>query len=218
MYTDARFPATHFMLPTLITMTLPTRSQFVLCQALDYWRRVASTSNRLSSSRTSCAVEGDCDELTEIGDLCNQHAIDLLGLRVKTSTLENAGLGLFTTRPRRKGDYICPYLGRIVSSVDYEIAPDEYSVEIGRERVLSARYSSDGFGRYANDGRSSAVNNCLLLTEATYARVHAPPGMRRRGRASSEAVICFGGEEEHRGGSRAVCEYGRDYWEKRQRC
>ena len=180
----------------------PDKAQFVLCQALDYWRRVASTSNRLSSSRTS-VVEEDCDELTEIGDLCNQHAIDLLGLMVKTSILENAGLGLFTTRPRRKGDYICPYLGRIVSSTDSEMAPDEYSVEIDRERVLTARYSSDGFGRYTNDGRSNAVNNYLLLTEATYARTHAPPGMRRRGtgRASSEAAICFGGEEEHRGGS-----------------
>ena len=210
-------PATHFILPTprlLITMTLPTGSQFVLCQALDYRRRAASTSDRVASS----VVEEDCEELTEIGDLCHQHAIDLLGLTVKTSSLENAGLGLFTTRARRKGDYICPYLGRIVSSTDFEMAPDEYSVEIDRERVLTARYSSDGFGRYANDRRSNAVNNCLLLTEATYTRVHAPPGMRRRGRASSEAVICLVAKRNIEAGAELFVSYGREYWERRRRC
>jgi hypothetical protein len=130
-------------------MTLPTRHQFILCQVLDYRRRAASTSD----DSTSSVVEGDCEELTDIGDLCGQHAIDLLRLTVKTSGLQNAGLGLFTILSRRKGEYICPYLGRIVSSVDFEVAPDEYTVEIDTDRVLSARYSSDGFARYANDGR-----------------------------------------------------------------
>jgi hypothetical protein len=197
-------PGPHFIPPTLRTLTamsLPTRSQFVLCQALDYRRRAASTS----------AAEGDCEELTEIGDLCVQHAIELSGLTVKTSTLENAGLGLFTTRPRRKGDYICPYLGQIVSSANFELAPDDYSVEIDRESVLSARYSSDGFARYANDGRSKAVNNCLLLTEATFARVHAKSRFRRRERGA----VCLVAKRNIEAGAELLVSYGKQYWEKR---
>ena len=204
------YPTAHFILPTLrslISMTLRTRQQFILCQALDYRRRTSLTSDRVASS----VVEEDCEELTEIGNLCEQHAIDLLGLTVKTSILENAGLGLFTTRPRRKGDYICPYLGRIVSSTDFEMAPDSYSVEIDRNRVLSARYSSDGFGRYTNDGRSNAVNNCLLLTEATYVRVHVRRGFQRRGRGA----ICLVTKRDVEAGEELLVSYGRQYWERR---
>ena len=182
-------------------MSLPTRSQFVLCQTLDYRRKAASTP----------IGEGDCEELTEIGDLCEQHAIELLGLTVMTSTLESAGLGLFTTRPRRKGDYICLYLGQLVSSADFELAPDDYSVEIDRDRVLSARYSTDGFARYANDGRSSAVNNCLLLTEATFARVHAPPGFRRMGRGA----VCLVAKRRIEAGAELFVSYGGDYWKRK---
>jgi hypothetical protein len=135
-------------------------------------------------------IDTDCDEMTEIGDLCEQHAIDLLGLRAKTSSLEDAGLGLFTTKPRREGEYICTYLGRIVSSADFEIAPDEYSVEIDGERVLSARYSTDGFGRYANDGRSNAANNCLLMTEATFVREYAA-GSSSACSGREESTVCL---------------------------
>ena len=55
-------------------MILPTKHHFVLCQALGYHRRAASASD----GSTSAVVEEDCEEMTEVGDLCEQHAIEQL--------------------------------------------------------------------------------------------------------------------------------------------
>lgn len=184
---------------------LPTRHQFILCQALDYSRNIAST--------TVVNSEADCDELTDVGHLCEQHAADLLGVKVLSSGIEDAGLGLFTTRSRRRGDYICEYLGRIVSSAQFEIQPDEYSVDISGGRVLSARCSTDGFGRYANDARSSRDNNCLLMTEATYVREYANGNrMRLRG---SEDRVCLVAKGDLEAGVELFVDYGREYWRRR---
>ena len=137
----------------------------------------------------------------------------MLGLNVKTSTLENAGLGLFTTKPRREGEYICPYLGRIVLSTDFEMAPDDYSVEIDRERVLSARFSSDGFGRFANDGRSNAANSCSLMTEATYEREYM--AVSRTGR--EETAVCLVEQRDIQPGAELFVSYGqRAYWARKR--
>ncbi len=184
---------------------LPTRQQFILCEALDHSRRAASRSRSSSS-----IVEVDCEELTDTGDLCAQHAIDMLGLAVKPSTIEGAGLGLFTTRPRRRGEYICAYLGRIMSREDFELAPDAYSVQSYGGKMLSARYSTDGFGRYANDGRSNTVNNCVLLTEAKFVRMYG----QARARTREKGAICMAARRSIPAGAELFVSYGDDYWQK----
>ena len=44
--------------------------------------------------------------------MCFQHLRKEMGLAVKTSTIPNAGLGLFTTRPFAKDSYIAPVDGQ----------------------------------------------------------------------------------------------------------
>ena len=143
-----------------------------------------------------------------MGDLCEFHAVNLLGLVVKPSSLENAGLGLFTTRPRRCGEYICAYGGRLIASAEFERAPDMYGVQVDGGRVLSARYSTDGFARFANDARSAPGNNCQLMTEATFFREHGSAAARR---ARAEGV-CLVAKGHIEAGSELFVSYGREYW------
>jgi hypothetical protein len=176
---------------------LPTRHQFILCQALD------------------CAgLQVDCEELTDVGHLCEHHAVDLLGVKVSMSGIDGAGFGLFTTQPKRRGDNICEYLGRIVTSAQFESQPDEYAVDIGRGRVLSARYSTDGFARYANDARSSRDNNCLLMTEARWVKECAVESSHPTIEGSGDRV-CLVAKTDIEAGSELFVDYGREYWTRR---
>jgi hypothetical protein len=148
-----------------------------------------------------------CEHLTELGNLCEQHAHDLLGVRVAESDIEGAGLGLFTTRARKRGEWICTYLGRVLTNADYFAAPDWYSVQLSRGRVLSASWSTDGFARYANNAQSTYGNNCLLMTEAQRGREWAQPRFRGSGvRVGLIAGRAIEAEAE-------LCvSYGNNYW------
>jgi hypothetical protein len=188
------FVYSHLSSPQL--SMLPTRHQFILCQALD-------------CSRSVVGLDVSCEELTEVGHLCMHHAADLLGLQVVVSGIEGAGLGLFTTRPRRRGDCICGYLGEIVTSAQFESQPDEYGVDIGGGRVLSARNSTDGFARYANDARSSGETNCVLVDEAECLRKHA------EGDHSEGERVCLVAKTSIQTGSELFVSYGREYWKRR---
>lgn len=124
-----------------------------------------------------------CDFILSNGDRCKrrvclgsptcwQHNIKRYGVKTKQSTIVNAGKGLFATEMIRKGDWICPYKGEIISddclisrydSLDLDgerTAP--YTVADGDRLIVDAACKR-GIGAFANtnvnrSGKSKSVN------------------------------------------------------------
>jgi hypothetical protein len=58
--------------------------------------------------------------------MCFQHLKSELGLRVAPSTIPGAGDGLFTTRPRKRGDKIVEYRGELLDGPEVD---ERYGVD-----------------------------------------------------------------------------------------
>lgn len=79
-------------------------------------------------------------------------AISTKNLEIKTSTLPNAGKGLFTKIAITKGQVIIEYKGRRRKWKDVEDDVDNgYIYHIDDENVIDAKTTLTSFGRYAND-------------------------------------------------------------------
>lgn len=73
-------------------------------------------------------------------------------LLVKTSTLPNAGNGLFTKIDLKKGDIVTEYKGRRRTWAQVEDDVDNaYIYHIDDDNVIDALKNVNSFGRYAND-------------------------------------------------------------------
>jgi len=99
-----------------------------------------------------------CSRWTGKGNQCAQHLRAENGLAIIPSTIAEAGLGLFTTIARRKGDRIVPYLGTSVTltSAD-ERYGGEYVLQLTRTQFIDAAATSSGAGRYSNTARPHNV-------------------------------------------------------------
>lgn len=107
------------------------------------------------------------------GHLCKRHAARLLGVVVEPSTQPRGGLGLFTLWPRKHGEIICEYKGRIMRQSQQRGAhaidlPQSPSGVPEAQFAINAEFSTDGFGRYINDftlglaARRRLLTNCLF--------------------------------------------------------
>ncbi|CAK4712881.1 hypothetical protein LEN26_006484 [Aphanomyces euteiches] len=99
-----------------------------------------------------------------------------LGVEVKTSTLPNAGLGLFTTKQFHRNDIVCQYRGRILTTAEaLHVEDKSYSMRLGNDVYVDARESLDVLARYINDCRSRGVYNVEFekLPELQVANVRA---------------------------------------------
>lgn len=78
-----------------------------------------------------------------------------MALKVKKSTLPNAGKGLFTTTPIKKGEKIIEYLGEIIDWKEYEkrVERDEdgYLFFVNKKHCIDAFNTPEHLARYAND-------------------------------------------------------------------
>jgi hypothetical protein len=76
-------------------------------------------------------------------------------LKVKKSTLPNAGKGLFTTVDIPKGKRIVEYKGTrtVWSEVEDDDGKNGYIFYINSKNVIDALPHKDALGRYANDAR-----------------------------------------------------------------
>ncbi|MDP2388097.1 MAG: SET domain-containing protein [Bacteroidota bacterium] len=76
-------------------------------------------------------------------------------LTVKKSTLPNAGKGLFTKDPIKKGEKVIEYLGEIIDWKEYErrVAKDEdgYLFFINKKHCIDAFNTPEHIARFAND-------------------------------------------------------------------
>jgi hypothetical protein len=115
--------------------------------------------NALSVQCKSLTVQGArCSRWTNQGDKCAQHLRVDDGLAIAPSTIAEAGLGLFTTVARRKGERIVPYRGRSVhlASAD-ERYGGVYVLQLTATRFIDAAAPSSGAGRYSNTARKHNI-------------------------------------------------------------
>jgi uncharacterized protein len=75
------------------------------------------------------------------------------GLRVKRSS---AGLGLFTTRPYKKGERVIEYFGREISKAEEYSSRSKYLFEVTSRKTIDGT-QRDNFARYINH---SCKPNC----------------------------------------------------------
>ena len=117
----------------------------------------ATNKNGVSCKRNTCKML----------PTCYQHTKSVYGVEVKQSSIEKAGLGLFSCRDFKKNDIICPYKGEILtkkelderygkSDIDYS----PYAVQMSTDKFM---YCScfRGLGSYANC--KTGNNNAKLV-------------------------------------------------------
>jgi hypothetical protein len=97
-----------------------------------------------------------------------------MALKVKKSQLPNAGKGLFTTTPIKKGTQIIEYLGEIIDWKEYErrVERDEdgYLFFVNKKHCIDAFNTPEHIARYANDAAGLSrvkglKNNSVYETE-----------------------------------------------------
>ena len=78
-----------------------------------------------------------------------------MALKIKTSQLPNAGKGLYTDKPIKKGEKIIEYKGEIIDWREYEKRvledKDGYLFFINKQRCIDAFSTPQHKARYAND-------------------------------------------------------------------
>lgn len=118
-------------------------------------------------------------------------------LYVKTSTIPNAGNGLFTRKAIKKGERLVEYKGVISTwkEVKDEDGKNGYIFYVNRNHVINAKPRKSALARYANDARGlvrikGLLNNCEYETEGTRAYIVA----KRDIPANSEVFVDYGSE------------------------
>ena len=106
-----------------------------------------------------------------------------MALIVKKSLLSNAGKGLFTNKPIKKGSIIIEYKGEIIDWKEYEKRvledKDGYLFFINKKRCIDAFSTPNYKARYANDAQGISrikgiknnasykviLNNCFIVAD-----------------------------------------------------
>ena len=92
-----------------------------------------------------------------------------MALIVKKSQLPNAGKGLFTNKPIKKGEQVIEYLGEIIEWKEYlkRVLEDKdgYLFYINKQKCIDAYNTPQHLARFANDALgltrvSGLKNNC----------------------------------------------------------
>lgn len=119
-------------------------------------------------------------------------------LKVKTSTIPNAGKGLFVLVDVPKGTIITEYVGRKTTWAEVEDDVDNpYIYYIDDDHVIDAKDDVKSFGRYANDAQG--------LTRV--------PGLRNNAIYYEDGDRVFiKAAKDIPAGSEVLVPYGKDYW------
>lgn len=106
-----------------------------------------------------------------------------------------AGLGLFTLKSIKKGDFICFYKGHYLNyeqfCVKYQNNSPSYVFQVSKNLFIDAKDCLEQYGRYINSASHTAYSqNCIFKinqrtkTVAVYAKTDIP--------ANSELFISYG--------------------------
>ena len=157
-----------------------------------------------------CAAEnkagGQCNCRTAKGRHCAIHMRSLDGLRVTTSSVLGAGMGLFAARDIARGEHIADYTGdEILLSNDRAGGP--YALAITQRSAIDAARTNTGYGRWANDPHGNGGNDADGDNESPRRRANAEFVLnpaRRTGRLRATRSIVKGSE--------IFVSYGPAYW------
>ncbi|HTF05047.1 MAG TPA: SET domain-containing protein [Bacteroidia bacterium] len=124
-------------------------------------------------------------------------------LIVKKSRIKNAGKGLFTTSPIRKGDVIVEYKGewmtwaKAMRRYDNDITAARYLFHISDKNTIDAQLTMDALARYANDAEGPGKTG--LKNNSEYAIIKRKPYI-----VASKNIGA---------GAEILVDYSGDYWE-----
>lgn len=170
----------------------PSRTVIVKCRAFD-----SGVQLELGTRRYFAVDECDC--FVEKGNLCDDHAVVLLGVRVLPSMI--AGEGLFAVgKSFGRGSVICEYEGQFMTRAQFDASPSLYAADLGHGDVIDARRSCDGFARYANAAMRRQDVNAQIIVEAGL----VPGGSNRKAFLETTRDIADGEE--------ILLAYGPKYW------
>lgn len=137
-----------------------------------------------------------CKQRTAKGQFCWNHLRSERGLRIKKSTVPQAGQGLFAERDLPAG-FDVPYTGDRVRLR----GPNDggtYYLEVTRATAIDAARTNAGEGRWVNDPRGTdAATNCEFV-------MHTPPGGERTAVVRTLRPV--------RKGEELLVKYGQQYW------
>ena len=121
--------------------------------------------NHTIKVKARCTYKNDkgqrCKTMTTMTHpFCEDHTRSELGFWIGQSTVPNAGLGLFSSNKYKKGDTIVEYAGEVITTKQYNERYEnsgygEYGMTLGTRRVIDARKTSSGLGRYVCDAYGS---------------------------------------------------------------
>jgi hypothetical protein len=137
-----------------------------------------------------------CRQRTAKGQYCWNHLRSIHGLRIKKSTVPNAGFGLFADRRLSAGTDI-DYTGDRVP-LDSDSDGGVYFLKVGIRTAIDAARTDAGEGRWVNDPRGTdrRANSVFVL--------YTPPGRPRQASVRTLRPIEKGEE--------IMVKYGGSYW------
>lgn len=101
-----------------------------------------------------------CGARTRRGQYCYAHRRKLHGTHIKPASAKNHGLGLFATRPIKKGDAMADYTGDYVAGRDGAIGGAYFlNLRMRGGAAIDAARTNCGDGRWANDARGVRLPN-----------------------------------------------------------
>ena len=143
----------------------------------------------------------------KVGPYCWIHTRSLAGLQVKPSGIPGAGLGLYTTRERKKTDKkVVLYTGiRKNKKQIKKMKNTDYVMEAKKNSYIDASRTNSGPARY--------INECLPEDEmkgrcGTNARFYTQPATNRVNLETLEPLDV---------GSEIFASYGEKYWKKKKK-
>ena len=147
-----------------------------------------------------------CSRRTNRGTMCWQHSTSQQNIRIKTSTLPGAGLGLFAgAKGFKRGEEVAKYTGPLVQNSDPDHGGD-FAVGLNRHSYIDGG-SSRNIGSYINDCRSRDKRQGLCAGDNVEWRTDRS---RRRIRMTAKKPIAPGEETFIRYGEQS-------YWKDKER-
>jgi hypothetical protein len=110
-----------------------------------------------------------CKRRTAKTSLCHSHLESEEHLMITKSQIHKAGLGLYTTIPRRKNQQVTEYSGKKVFSDDPDFG-GAYVLQINDGEYIDARKTTTAAGRFSNNARrgDGYKNNAHLSVSRRY--------------------------------------------------
>ncbi|CAM9506663.1 unnamed protein product [Chrysoparadoxa australica] len=105
-------------------------------------------------------MEHDAHARLVLSQLLQASEVKDNGLVVKPSSIKAAGLGLYTTKKRDKGEVVAVYTGTELSTVEAMRTKDKsYLMRLGPQLYIDAKNHPHVLPRYINDCRNSQGYN-----------------------------------------------------------